>query len=189
MQTRTPLDAPAFRADCYQLPGLVPEQVPVQLSPVRADEAADLATRMAAIPPWSTYLVKPAHLESLFRMSAGGAVALALRRSYLAAPLGVAVIRSPWLIGPYMQFLGLDPSAQGQGIGTRVLRWMEAEAKLVGARNLWICAAGFNADAQRLYHRNGFETVVALEDLIQDGVPEILMRKRLGNRISANSND
>jgi diamine N-acetyltransferase len=179
MTDRLPPAAPAFQAECYQLPTRTPDERPLELSPVRPEEAADLASRMAAIPPWSTYAIKSGHLESLFRATAGGAVALAVRRPEITAPLGVAVVRSPWLIGPYMQFLGLDPRFHGQGIGTRILGWMEAEARLAGARNLWICAAGFNEGAERLYRRNGFEAVVALDDLIQDGVPELLMRKRL----------
>jgi ribosomal protein S18 acetylase RimI-like enzyme len=176
---RSPLAAPAFRAERYQLPILGGGQPVAELSPVQPDEAAGLASRMCAIPPWSTYQVNPALLESLFRVSAGGAIALAARLPDVAEPVGVAVIRWPWLIGPYMQFLGLDPSLHGQGLGTRVLTWMETEAKLAKARNLWICAAGFNDGAQRLYERFGFETVAALDDLIKDGVPEILMRKRL----------
>jgi diamine N-acetyltransferase len=176
---RSPLAAPAFRADSYQLPVLKAGQPAAELSPVRPDEAAGLAARMCAIPPWSTYQVNAAHLESLFRVSAGGAVALAVRLPSTAEPVGVAVIRSPWLIGPYMQLLGLAPDVHGQGLGTRVLCWMEAEAKLANARNLWICAAGFNEGAQRLYERFGFVPVAALDDLIQNGVPEILMRKRL----------
>ena len=168
-----------FRAESYDLPALTPGQEPVTLTSVAPEEAGELATRMAAIPPWSTYGVNPAHLENLFQVTAGGAVALALRRPTVLAPVGVAVIRSPWLLGPYMQFLGLDPRYHGQGLGTRVLSWMEAEAKLAGARNLWICAAGFNAGAQRLYTRFGFQTVAALDDLIKDGVPEMLMRKQL----------
>jgi diamine N-acetyltransferase len=179
MSARSPLAAPPFRAERYQLPCLAAGQVAVALSPVQPHEAVDLAAWLAAIPPWSTYPVEPAHLESLFRMTAGGAVALAIRIADVPAPIGVTVVRSPWLIGPYMQFLGLAPSVHGQGIGTRVLSWMEAEATLAGAPNLWICATGFNDGAQRLYRRYGFETVAALDDLIQDGVPELLMRKRL----------
>ena len=183
LPARSPMAAPAFRADRYQLPVLAAGQPQVELSPVGHDEAADLAARMAAMPPWSTYGVNPALLEGLFRGAAGGAVALALRVPDAAAPIGVAVIRWPWLIGPYMQFLGLDPRVHGQGLGTRVLAWMEAEARLASARNLWICAAGFNNGAQRLYSRFGFETVAALDDLIQDGVPEILMRKQLKDTV------
>ena len=178
MPAPSPPTAP-FRADRYDLPTLAPEQATLLLMPVAASEAGPLAARMAAIPPWSTYGVSPAHLESLFRSTAGGVVALAVRRSDTTAPVGVVVIRSPWLIGPYVQFLGLDPVVQGQGLGRRMLHWLESEARQAGFRNLWICAAGFNEGAQRLYHHCGFETVAALDDLIQDGVPELLMRKKL----------
>jgi GNAT superfamily N-acetyltransferase len=178
--TRSPPAAPAFRADQYWLPVLTPGQPAVELTPVRADEAAPLAAQMAAIPPWLAYGVNPVHLEALFRNSAGGAVALAMRIAATPDPVGVAVVRWPWLIGPYMQFLGIHDHYHGHGFGTRMLMWMEAEARLANARNLWICAAGFNDGAQRLYTRFGFETVAALDDLIKDGIPEMLMRKRLG---------
>jgi GNAT superfamily N-acetyltransferase len=174
---RLPATSLAFRADRYELTA-VTGQSAIELSAVNQGEAADLAVRLSAIPPWSTYCVAPSQLERLFR-SADGAIALAVRIPNRPAPVGIAVIRWPWLIGPYMQFLGLDPENHGQGLGSRVLHWMEAEAKLANARNMWICAAGFNDGAQRLYERFGFRTVAALDDLIRDGVPEILMRKRL----------
>ena len=178
MSAPSPPTAP-FRADRYDLPTLAGGQAPASLTPVVAFEAGPLAARMAAIPPWSTYGVSPALLESLFHGTAGGAVALAVRQANTTAPVGVLVIRSPWLIGPYVQFLGLESAIQGQGLGSRMLAWLEAEARQAGFRNLWICAAGFNDGAQRLYQRCGFETVAALDDLIQDGVPELLMRKKL----------
>jgi diamine N-acetyltransferase len=168
-----------FRAESYDLPVLATGQEPMTLTPVTPDEAAGLARQMASIPPWSTYGVNPGHLEGLFRGIAGGAATLALRRPGELAPLGVAVVRSPWLLGPYMQFLGLAPHVHGQGLGTRVLSWMQAEATSAGSRNIWICAAGFNEGAQRLYTRFGFKPVATLDDLIIDGVAEVLMRKRL----------
>jgi diamine N-acetyltransferase len=169
-----------FRAAAYELPALRDGQTPLSLSPLTTDEAPDLARRLAVIPPWSTYGTSAGNLESLFLSPIGsGAFPFAVRSAGVLGPLGVAVIRWPWLVGPYMQFLGLDPRFQGRGIGTRVLAWMEAEARRIGARNLWICAAGFNPGALRLYERFGFDPVADLDDLIQDGVPEVLLRKRL----------
>jgi diamine N-acetyltransferase len=178
MAVRSPATALAFRAEHYELQSRAGQQK-FELSPVRDDEAAGLAERMCAIPPWSTYGIAPAHLQGLFRPAGNGAMALAVRTPGRIEPVGVAVVRWPWLIGPYMQFLGLDPQFHGQGLGSRVLTWMETEARLAGARNMWICAAGFNDGAQRLYERFGFTSVAALDDLIQDGIPEVLMRKRL----------
>jgi diamine N-acetyltransferase len=177
MVVRHPPTAPAFRADRYEVPE--PGAAPLVLSPVRHDEAADLAGQMSRMPPWSTYPIAAEQLERLFQASGDGAIVLALRSSGRTAPLGVAVVRWPWLRGPYMQFLGLDPDFHGRGLGSRVLGWMDTEARQAGASNLWICVAGFNAGAQRLYSRCGFETVAALDDLVKDGVPELLMRKRL----------
>lgn len=84
-----------------------------------------------------------------------------------------------WLRGPYIQFLGFIPEHQGHGLGTRVLEKLECDARAEGARNLWVAASAFNANALRFYLRHGFERAAVLDGLIQDGIEEVLLRKRL----------
>jgi len=165
---------PAFRAEHYDLvPG------GLSLSAVTTAEAPALGAALAAIEPWARYGTSAANLASLFAPTADGGIRLAIRRAPDATPIGGMVIRQPWLVGPYMQFLGLLPGAQGAGFGSAILAWYEAQARAAGMRNVWICAASFNEGAMRLYERCGFEHVVVLDDLIKPGFDEVLMRKRL----------
>jgi GNAT superfamily N-acetyltransferase len=90
---------------------------------------------------------------------------------------GLVSVRSPWLKGPYLELLALLPPVQGQGIGGRILTWLEQTAAAQEARNLWVCASAFNVRALRFYGRHGFEPVTRLPDLVQDGYEEILLRK------------
>ena len=71
--------------------------------------------------------------------------------------------------------LALLPAAQGQGLGSAVLRRCQAEA---GA-NLWATVAAFHEPARRFYQRGGFQEVGELEGLIADSESEILLRWRV----------
>ena len=163
-----------FRAETYTLgaSGL-------QLSPLRRDEAARLGTALAAIEPWSRYQTSPANLSALFSPSPDGGIRLGVRLGDRDQLIGVVVIRSPWLAGPYMQFLAMLPGYQGRGLGRAVLQWFEAEARRSGARNIWICAVSFNEGALRLYSSCGYAQVAVLDDLIKPGFAEVFMRRKL----------
>ncbi len=100
-----------------------------------------------------------------YRIEAGGELA------------GAVSIRQPWLKGPYLELLALLPSFQNQGIGAAILDWFEREALRAEARNLWVCASGFNQRALRFYQRHGFRQAAALPGLVDEGYTEILLRK------------
>ena len=171
----SPAPPPAFRAERFEL-----GRRGLWLSPIRPEEAVVLGTVLATIEPWSRYGTSPANLTALFMPSAvDGGIRLALRTQINSQPIGVVIIRHPWLAGPYMQFLAIVPSHQGQGYGRTVLDWFEAEARAGGARNTWICAVSFNEGARRLYTSCSYEQVAILDDLIQPGFDEVLMRKKL----------
>ncbi len=92
---------------------------------------------------------------------------------------GVAVVRFPWLSGPYLNLLAVLPAFQHKGVGRAAVSWMEAEARAAGARNCFLCVSAFNTAARAFYRHNGYADAAALADLIKDGEDEILMRKRL----------
>jgi ribosomal protein S18 acetylase RimI-like enzyme len=171
----SPARPPTFRAERYDLdgPGL-------WLSAIRADEARGLGETLAAIPPWSRYGTSAENLTSLFTPSVfDGGIRLAVRLPSGTAPIGVALIRHPWLAGPYMQFLAIAPAHQGKGYGRALLDWFARVAEAGGARNAWICAAAFNEGALRLYASCGYTQVTILEDLLKTGTNEVLMRRKL----------
>lgn len=163
-----------FRADAYTL-----EDAGLHLSPPCTGEADELGEALSRIDPWVRYGVPGEVLARLFRPSGDGGIHLAVRRAATTVPIGIVIVRHPWLAGPYLQFLGLRPEAQGKGIGRRLLRWFEDEARAAGARYLWICTSAFNAGALALYQRTGFETAATLDALITPEIDELLLRKRL----------
>lgn len=129
------------------------------------------------MPPWSTYGYPAPALASFLGAEEPGAPRLSL--SIDGSIIGAAVIRTAWLRGPYLQFLALLPQAQGRGVGSAFVSWMEGEAREGQERNLWVAASAINGDAIRFYERHGFSRVAELDGLVHDSYAEILFRKRL----------
>ncbi len=94
-------------------------------------------------------------------------------------PVGIISVRYPWLVGPYLGFLGLIPSSQGKGLGKALMAWLEENAKAHSARNIFICVSDFNNEAYEFYKTCGFSKVANLDGLIVDGHGEFLLRKQL----------
>jgi len=44
-------------------------------------------------------------------------------------PVGIISVRYPWLLGPYLGFLGIIPQAQGKGLGKVLMNWLEFSQK------------------------------------------------------------
>jgi GNAT superfamily N-acetyltransferase len=150
------------------------------LQPLAADRAPDLAQAIARIPPWSTvgyeassllgYLTADDPASHRYQIMLNGELA------------GIAGIRSPWLRGPYLQLLALLPPAQGCGVGTNILEWLEVQANIEASRQIWVCVSTFNRRAENFYRRFGFEPVAVLDALISEKSDELLMRKKLFQR-------
>jgi GNAT superfamily N-acetyltransferase len=148
----------------------------LSLRPVTMNLAETLGPAVAAMEPWSA-LDYSAELMTQFLIAEDPALSrLALFSGDALA--GVIAVRSPWLRGPYLQLLAVLPPFQGQGAGTVLLNWFEERASPT-SRWLWLCYSSFNTRAGAFYARHGFEEVVSLPDLIDDGRDEVLMRKRL----------
>ena len=155
-------------------PGGGPE---ASLAAMTADDATALAPLFAVIDPWQRYGMTAGSLSAYFSEADANASRFVVTCNNERA--GVIVICWHWLGGPYVQFLGMVPRYQKAGLGGRVLYWFEAEARTRAARNIWIAASDFNAPALAFYQRCGFERVAVLDDLLRDGIAEILLRKRL----------
>lgn len=59
----------------------------------------------------------------------------------------------------YVAHVGVTPTLQGKGIGTRLLRYAEDEARAQGIPHLSLDVSVQNPGAQRLYERLGFQVV------------------------------
>lgn len=149
---------------------------------LRALEPQDIATlsqRFAAIEPWTLYPFSAAAFETFFTQHDPGAERFAFVSDDCLA--GAAVIRPNWLRGPYLQFLTVFPEFHGKGFAPAFLKWFESEAKKGQHKNLWVATSDFNTKARRIYAKFGFEPAANIDDLVKNGVNEILMRKKLSD--------
>jgi ribosomal protein S18 acetylase RimI-like enzyme len=140
------------------------------------ESAKALSAFLADMDPWLTLGYRPSVLH---RYLTRPDPALSRQAVFMKDSLaGVVCIRYPWLCGASLELLALLAGFQGKGAGAEILEWLEAQARRL-APNLWATVSSFNTEAQRFYARHGFETAAYLEDLIQSGFDEILLRKRL----------
>lgn len=147
------------------------------LKPMSPQIAETLALEFARVDPWVRYPTTSAFLAAYLAHDEPGAARFELVVGSETA--GAVGVRHEWLRGPYLQFLGIRPAYQRQGLGERILGWFEEDARIRAARNLWVAASDFNTGAIRFYERHGFKHVTALENLVADGRTEILLRKEL----------
>jgi len=141
------------------------------------EQVCQIAELLSAQDPWKKLGMTAAALECGFSKSKQMNMAWAVVVD--GESVGMVTIKPDWLLGPYLNLIGLVDWTQGTGIGLKVLQWMEAEARDANARNLYLCVSDFNTRAQSFYETFGFERVGILEDLLLEGYSEILMRKRL----------
>jgi ribosomal-protein-alanine N-acetyltransferase len=78
-----------------------------------------------------------------------------------------------------VQTIAVAPSAQGRGVGTRLLRALTERAARSGARSLLLEVRADNAPAVALYQREGFERISVRRRYYQPGdVDAWIMRRR-----------
>lgn len=148
-----------------------------QLRHVTKKDAKFLSVELASIDPWKTLGSTREEFEQGFQSQTNSTNTYAV--IFEDNPVGVISVRYPWLLGPYLGFLGIIPQAQGKGIGKTLMNWLAETAHKHSARNIFICVSEFNHDAQAFYRACGYEKVANLEGLILDEYDEFLMRKRL----------
>jgi ribosomal protein S18 acetylase RimI-like enzyme len=93
---------------------------------------------------------------------------------------GVLILDMNAVFGGYIQSICLAPSARNRGVGSRVIAWAE-DRIFRESPNVFLCVSSFNTDAQRLYHRLGYETVGVLKRFVVDEHDEWLLRKTQGS--------
>jgi ribosomal protein S18 acetylase RimI-like enzyme len=147
------------------------------LRPLSPGNIETLGVALAAMPPWSV-IAWPAErlVGSLTRELPS------VRRFELVVEgklAGTVGIQDPFLLGPYLQLLAILPRFQGRYLGSAILEWMEGQARMQEARQLWLCVTTYNTRARAFYERSGFEHAALLDKLATEVSDEILMRKRL----------
>ena len=92
---------------------------------------------------------------------------------------GVALIREKFLLGDYLELLGVAPWARKSGIGGALLAHVE-HSVFARTKNLFACVSDFNAPARAFYKKHGFQEIGPMPDFLIPGSAELLLRKTAG---------
>jgi ribosomal protein S18 acetylase RimI-like enzyme len=92
---------------------------------------------------------------------------------------GLVILQDRGVAGsPYIKSIAIKPGYRSQGIGKLLLDFAENIYRPT-SKHIFLCVSSFNAQAQKFYFANGYETVGEFKDYIVDGYSELLMHKRL----------
>ncbi len=146
----------------------------ITIRPARDEEREWCAQLMASSEPWITLGRK---LETCRKVFTRPGYELFLACSG-AGPMGF-VLCHPYgaMSSPYIATIAVDHAARGQGVGRRLLEYVEQHYR--GRRHLFLCVSSFNPRARQLYESVGYRAVADLEGYIVPDASEILMHKRL----------
>jgi [ribosomal protein S18]-alanine N-acetyltransferase len=92
---------------------------------------------------------------------------------------GVAIVREKFLLGDYLELLGIAVAARGKGLGGKLLAQIES---IVFARtkNLFACVSDFNQSARAFYKKQGYQEIGPMPNFLIPGSAEMLLRKTAG---------
>jgi ribosomal protein S18 acetylase RimI-like enzyme len=92
---------------------------------------------------------------------------------------GIAIVKQKFLLGDYLELLGVAGWARKQGIGGRLLSHVE-QLVFRRTKNLFACVSDFNEQARAFYKRQGFQEIGPMPNFLIPGSAEILLRKTAG---------
>jgi ribosomal protein S18 acetylase RimI-like enzyme len=92
---------------------------------------------------------------------------------------GIAIVKQKFLLGDYLELLGVAGWARKQGVGKRLLAHVE---QLVFGRtkNLFACVSDFNHSARDFYRKQGYQEIGPIPNFLIPGSAEVLLRKTRG---------
>ena len=92
---------------------------------------------------------------------------------------GIAIVREKFLLGDYLELLGVAGWARQQGTGKRLLAHVESVV-FARTKNLFACVSDFNTGARDFYRKQGFQEIGPMPNFLIPGSAEILLRKTAG---------
>jgi ribosomal protein S18 acetylase RimI-like enzyme len=144
---------------------------------MRPDDREAVVRLLAASEPWLTLGYSQDDWTRIFCPLPPG------RDSYVVEDggrvAGIAIVKQKFLLGDYLELLGIAPWAQGKGLGAALVRHIES---LVFGRtqNLFACVSDFNQRARAFYLKLGFQEIGPMPNFLIPGSAEILLRKTAG---------
>lgn len=92
---------------------------------------------------------------------------------------GVAIVKQKFLLGDYLELLGVAVWARQKGVGGQLLRHIE-ELVFKRTKNLFACVSDFNEPARTFYKKQGYQEIGPMPNFLIPGCAEILLRKTAG---------
>jgi ribosomal protein S18 acetylase RimI-like enzyme len=92
---------------------------------------------------------------------------------------GIAIVREKFLLGDYLELLGIALWARGKGLGGTLLRHIEPIV-FGRTKNLFACVSDFNTQARAFYQKHGYQEIGPMPNFLIPGSAELLLRKTAG---------
>lgn len=156
------------------------------IRPMRPEDRDAVIQLLADSDPWKTLGYDDKDWSRIFCPVPQG------RESFVAEAngqiMGIAIVRQKFLLGDYLELLGVAGWARHQGTGRQLLAFVEA---LVFARtkNLFACVSDFNKGARDFYRKQGYQEIGPMPNFLIPGSAEILLRKTAGPTRKKGCND
>jgi ribosomal protein S18 acetylase RimI-like enzyme len=145
--------------------------------PMTAEDRPGVIELLASSDPWKRLGYQANDWDHYFAPLPQG------RDSYVVGQngrvAGIVVVRRKFLLGDYVELLGVARWARGAGLGGLLLAHVEA-AVFARTKNLFACVSDFNDQARHFYKKQGYEEIGPMPNLLIPGSAEILLRKTSG---------
>jgi ribosomal protein S18 acetylase RimI-like enzyme len=145
--------------------------------PMTEEDRAAVIELLAASDPWKRLGYQAKDWDNYFTPLPQG------RDSYVVDQngrvSGIAILRQKFLLGDYLELLGVADWARGKGLGGQLLAHVEA-AVFARTKNLFACVSDFNDQARHFYKKQGYQEIGPMPNFLIPGSAEILLRKTSG---------
>ena len=144
---------------------------------MQAEDRAEIVQLLGESDPWRTLGYTIADWNRIFCPLPQG------RDSYVAEldgrVAGVALVKQKFLLGDYLELLGVAEWARQKGIGSLLLKHVE-QLVFERTKNLFACVSDFNQSARDFYKKQGYQEIGPMPNFLIPGSAEILLRKTRG---------
>lgn len=147
------------------------------IRPMQPEDRAAIVQLLEASDPWKALGYTAADWNRIFCPIPQD------RDSYVAELdgriAGIAIVKQKFLAGDYLELLGVAEWARKQGIGRRLLNYIE-QLVFERAKNLFASVSDFNEPARTFYKKQGYQEIGPMPNFLIPGSAEILLRKTSG---------
>lgn len=145
--------------------------------PMTAEDRSGVIELLASSDPWKRLGYQANDWDQYFAPLPQGRDSYVVDQNGRVA--GIVVVRRKFLLGDYVELLGVADWARGKGLGGLLLAYVEASV-FERVQNLFACVSDFNDQARHFYKKQGYEEIGPMPNLLIPGSAEILLRKTTG---------